>query len=120
MTSMIKVASAAFIQKATGEWAPNNITWSSIVGVACRIFPASERAVMATWGQTLDCDAICWVIDGTVSLPAKALTGGSGVQIPVQITDAAGNEVEYLAISARSLANMGKVMAIALKRWSHG
>lgn len=121
MTSSIKVATAAFAQSASGEWLPNSVNWTSLPAVPCRIFPASERAVKATFGENLQIDAICWVVDnGSLSLPSESLTGGSGDQLPVQVTDTAGNTVQYMAVSARSLANMGKVLAVALRRYSHG
>ena len=115
MTSIIKVAPAAFTQAATGEWKPSAVSWASIVGVACRVFPATEREIQNVWGEALQIDAIAWVLPGTVSLPAQVLTGGSGVAVPCQV-----DGIEYMAVRARDMANFGKLVAIALRRFSHG
>lgn len=121
MTSTIKVSSLGFTQLPTGEWKPpTNINWSAITGVACRVFPATEREIRNIWGEALEVDAIAWVLPGTVLLPAQVLTGGSGVAVPCQVTDASGHAVQYMAVRARDMANMYRLVAIALRRFTHG
>lgn len=115
MTSTLKVSSRAFTQKATGEWVPPTVNWSTIVGVPCRIFPATEREIQNTWGEVLQVDAICWVNPADVSLPVEVLTSGSGVAVPVQV-----DGITYMAIRARDLAHLRKLKAIALRRFTHG
>lgn len=113
-SSTIKIFSRAFTQKPTGEWVPPTINWSTIVGVPCRIFPATEREIKAIWGEALQVDAIVWV-DPSVTLPVEVLTSGSGAAVPVQV-----DGITYMAVRSRDLAHMTKMKAIGLRRYTHG
>ena len=117
MTSSMKIptfGAGRFTQAATGEWLPAAITWTTIASTPCRIFPASERAVQAIWGEGLQVDCIAWVLD-SVTLPPQVLTADSGAQTPVQV-----DGVEYLVIRVRDVSNMKKLKEIYLRRFTHG
>lgn len=114
MTSALKIPARTFTQLSTGEFDPNSIDWTTIVSVPCRVFPVSEQSIQAIWGQTLQVDAGAWIAPDVV-LPPAVLSADSGSKTPVQI-----DGIQYMVLKVVDLGHLGKMKAVALRRFSHG